>query len=340
MLLNIKSLTDEHLSSMEELIDHRDMPMILTDDKLFVLKKNKPASSISSGLRRGAKITRFLPAADQALVPDMQPREILSTTLQFDTMPAREVLVVCGCGFRLFVFASVGASLCRRVDELYAKMSGYDSLKSEPPLESAFRLSEKKFASLLSNMLVSSAEEFRRVRGLPFFNLSSIIDMVYCCIRDSRDGTRNKVRIGSFSPTLTTEGNPRDFALILSFAISFCMDVRSEGEVLLSVSEHHDDTVVSVSCDSGSSSYGLARMIRPWKPTASSPEPNDGMGFWLHMVRLLAEGNLWDFTSDIELGGGFTLSISVPRVGSVDSYLIRDSRPKELVDIVSVFFDM
>ena len=335
MIINIKSVGMHSREQLAILAESLDVAAILTDENTKVIMKNAHCSRIVCGLRKGSKLSRFLEDGVEETVKDMLPREVLSARFNTDD-EEHGVIIISGFDSRLFVFNPLGSEMFARIEELYSRMSGFDNEEIEFGTKEDTKVgtnpNSRKIARILSDML----DGFKKARSLPFFNANDIIDLI--CDTVSKSGKTAKQRLVStvsHGETIT-QGNSHDMALILSFAISFCFDHGEDSKILVNTEHIEDEAVFTVSSRTSLSVYDLARITAIHKFTGDTNDKN----FWFYMIRLLADANLWSFSSEAAIDGTVAFTLKTPLIQNVEEYLLRDQLDEEIIEIIKIFFDI
>ncbi len=335
MIINIKSVGSHSREQLAILAESLDNAAILTDENTKVIMKNPACARIVSGLRKGSKLSRFLEDGVEDTVKDMLPCDVLSAKFKTDD-EEHGVIIISGFDCRLFLFSPLGSGMFSRIEELYSRMSGFDNEEikfgTEEDTKIGSNANSRKIAKLLSDML----DGLKKVRSLPFFNANDVTTLI--CDTISKSGKTAKQRLVSAvsHDETVTQGNSHDLALILSFAISFCFDHGEDSKIFVNTEHIDDEAVFTVSSRTSLSVYELAKTTAIHKFTGDTNDKN----FWFYMIRLLADANLWSFSTEAAIDGTVTFTLKTPLIQSVEEYLLRDPAEEDIISIINMFLSL
>ena len=131
------------------------------------------------------------------------------------------------------------------------------------------------------------------------------------------------------SGSLNVEGSPLDFLLIGIFAVSFCLDVNQRRSVLVHADRVDGMVELTVGCK--------RRRGEDCSITHTLPK------HWLHLMRLIADGNLWDIRVGSDNTYSFRLTVSMRHVAPGAEFSVRErntrNRVNALAYLISTLFE-
>jgi hypothetical protein len=333
MLINVKTVGINDSESLSVLANGLGIPAVLTDESLKIIKKNPSFSKTIPNLRKGSGMGSFFDGSAREEIANMSQSDVFATRLTAKDGTAFGVIVLGGIDSRLLIFNAIGSDIVERIDGLYRRMSGFDDGKIGFDTNSDFlpisgtKSSDAK--ALLSKMLA----DIGSVRTLPFFNAADVIKAISSAVSGASRPVKDRLRIELVSDEMITHGCARDLALIISFSVAFCLDNSDSSPVFLKADVNDGEIEFSVTSRTELSVYDAARMTAIY-----NDEDDESKNFWFYMIRLLADANLWSFSTEARIDGTVVFKLKTPFSESVESLLLRDSLNEEVSAVINMFF--
>jgi hypothetical protein len=340
MLINVKSVGFNDRETLTALADGLGLPAVLADESLKLITKNSAFSKTIPNLRKGSGLSSFFMESARDEIQKMSQSDVFATRLTAKNGATFGVIVLGGSDCRLLVFNAIGADMIERVNELYHRMSGFDDgiIGFDP--NSDFLPIRGTKAAAAKALLSKVLSDISSVRSLPFFNASDVIKAIYSAVASASRPTNlsgpphsERLKLGLGSDEMITHGCARDLALILSFSIAFCLDNGESSPVFLETSASDGEIEFLITSRTDLSVYDVAKMTAIY-----NDEDDENKNFWFYMIRLLADANLWSFSTEARIDGTVVFKLKTPFTESVESLLLRDSIDEEVTTIINIFF--
>ncbi len=331
MLINIKAVCELLQESLAEQLNIFDYPAVLLDNNLKVIEKNVFANGVANFLRRGLKTTNYMPEGDGLKISKMITGDTMITSVEKDGRKV-SVNIICGFDCYLMVLLPDSANLRTAVLKKYEKMSGYEANVSQPePRSVAKRI--KTFG--MEEIIETALRNHMSPHPLPFFDSLAVIKSLLGEIERRMPKYKNRIKLSCPSNELIIEGDEKDFLLIIAFMISLCLDL-SEKEVCVEIENDKNELIFTVSTNADTSAYEITRLASPRKGQASD-EKFDESDFRAYMLKLLADGNLWDFGIDSD-GGKISFALRTSCVKRGAEFTVRDVSHTFVAEVVENLF--
>ncbi len=314
---NICGLMIDEVAGRLELLG---APALLFDEALRTVEKSQDAVVMTSHIRRGVKLNRFIPEEHIGVLLSMQWGETFVTEIRSETEKCRAT-VICGNGWYLAVLQPLMSGLRERVCEKYIKMSGYDtSLRERMLCVKEASLYSRKHKTLfdIGEQILSELEVSK---GLPFFDAVKISKSVVNEIARNSQTISERIEFSHDEEKLIAEGNERDFVLLCAFAVAFCASCCDGGiDVKL---EHYSNGIAFTV-----SGNGINKEF----------SNGDDSDFWRHLMKLLSDSNLWDFSSRVTENRNLGFCLNMPYVKSGEEFAVRDILPLTALKVIGAIF--
>ncbi len=337
MVINIRTTGKLLPEELSEKLNTLEIPAILLDKELKVIARNTESAEFASFLRKGAKINRYLPEGDGEKVLAMNPCETFITSIKGNQSECR-VNIVCGVNCRLVIFQPYQGKLNAEVLDKYKKMSGYDTTVELPRVENEPAKGGKRLASGMSEIIETVILGQSGLRGLPFFNSAVLLKSLLSEMANAAPRYSERIKLSLSSDELITEGSDKDFVLMAAFMMLFCLDCSTDGEVSADAKNIGGELVFSVSCKADSSVYGIAKLTSIRKSFRTIDPEFSESDFLIYMLKLLADGNLWDLNIGYGIDGRLDFTVRAPYVKSGEEFMVRDISGKFLQKLVAELF--
>lgn len=287
MQFSIKAVGLLTLEEMGDFAERQDWPVVLLNDKLAVIKKNKAARAEMNFLKLGCSIARYLPPESIEEIKSMPPAETLATEIIRNGVSYR-ANVVCGADSRMVIIRDDESGLYSALREKYNGFSGYDvGISREISTQKAIRL--KGFADVVENLV----SEQLKSRSLPFFNAAEAVKGLFSELDKQKTGGYN-YRLFVSGDELITEGSYKDYLLTLAVVTAICFD-NCRDCVSVTLENEGNELIFRAWCDSEDT----------MADAFCFKSEQNLLGY---TAKLLAEANLWDIDCLNETGkSGFVL---------------------------------
>lgn len=302
MLIHFDSAFSEDPNRASEYYESVDRPLLVVNKKFVLIAINKKASMLFPGLSVGTGV-RLRFGRNARRVSELLPRQVLCAELSlFGTSFAATVI---GGGEKLLVlFDSVEARIEKTVFDACGRMSGYD-LKLRYPSQ----ISGGETPVLTRGMFGDDAEflfrvlnERKNARELSPFNAAEVLSAVI-----EKSGGEN-FTVTAKNADVNTVGSMRDLAVAAAYMLSFFK--RNQSGEKAEIRTFSDSLSLSFcvegATDISEDEAGLLLSGRPVGTGLSDKAAEES--FWLYLIRLLAETNLWSLETEYKNGRArFTL---------------------------------
>ncbi len=334
MVINIRTACGYLPDELAEKLNMLEYPAVLLDKDLKVTAKNGEAFGFVPFLRRGTKITRFLPEGDEAKVKEMITCDTLISSINKDGKSFR-VNIICGFDCYLVILRPESASLRAEVFSKYEKMSGYEADITEPE---TFTDRKQGKSSGIADLIEPALYKHLSPHPLPFFNSSAILNAFLSELERAFPNYRSRIKSSISEEELISEGDEKDFILIIAFMISLCLDF-SESQVSLEAEKDQNELVFRVSANADESVYDVARLVSLSKGFANSADGFNESDLRAYMLKLLADGNLWDFSIGYN-GGRLDFTLRTPYVKRGEEFMVRDISAAFVVKVIKALISL
>ncbi len=333
MLINVKTVGINDRETLSVLANGIGTPAILTDENLKIIAKNPSFSKTIPNLRKGSGLGSFFDGSAREEIENMSQGDVFATRLTAKDGTAFGVIVLGGIDSRLLIFNAIGADMVERIDGLYRRMSGFDDGRISFNLNSDFLPVSSTKSSGAKALLAKMLADIGSVRTLPFFNASDVIKAISSAVSGASRSVKDRLKVELTSDETITHGCARDLALIISFSVTFCLDNSESSPVFLKVDAKDGEIEFSVTSRTDLSVYDAARMTAIY-----NDEDDESKNFWFYMIRLLADANLWSFSTEARIDGTVVFKLKTPFTESVESLLLRDPIDEEVTAVINMFF--
>lgn len=335
MIIGIRTDGVFSLSELKADKEFFGMPILIMDDALKIVAKNKEASMYTSDIRIGAKLNRFIPESDIDKIKDMRSGEILLTSVNTEGAECR-VNVLRGIDCRVAVLYPVGGGVFKGINEKYGRMSGYDlKLSKASPMQIPKSDSHCVHGGI-AEIVDRLASEHTVSQRLPFFDSGSVFARIVSETKALSPCCSSRLICVPPGEKLITAGSERDFALMAAFAVAFCLDC-SDGEVYASALKLDDRIEVTVACEIGALIPDMSKVTEFRKYFGGLKGEMSEPAFWAYLLRLFADSNLWEL--DVRVSGGNRLEfiVRMPFIKSGEEFWVRDFYDCFVHDILLAF---
>ncbi|MBO5870640.1 MAG: hypothetical protein J6Q89_07825 [Clostridia bacterium] len=333
MFINIRTVCGLLPDELAEKLNMLEYPAVLLDKDLKVVSKNNEANGFARFLRKGAKISRFLPEGDETKVKNMISGDTLVSSISANGISFR-VNIIHGFDCYLVILHAESAGLRDGVASKYMRMSGYDVDITEPEKPSK----QPKMPIGLERIIENALLKHSSPHSLPFFNSAAIIKGLTNELQKANKTLSDRIKCSVAENELISEGNEKDFILILAFMISLCLDF-SEDDIFLEAKNEKDELVFRVSSNVDASVYGVARLASLSKGFGNSENGFEESDFYAYLLKLLSDGNLWDFSIDCH-SGKLNFTLRTPYVRSGEEFMVRDISAEFIINVVKELLNL
>lgn len=299
-------------------INTTDAPAFLVDSGLAVICKNRSSAKYTAGMTVGKAITKFISNEDAEKISKMTKGEVvsISITRQAETIGAT---VLCGEDCRLITLDPLSVGIYSSVTEFYGKMSGYDhNIPQDGVPSSAYTERAREITRIVLNLL----DLHKEVRRLPCFNVSSALHSIATEIKQLSRKNSKAFRFDIPQTETMIFGSEQDFLLISIFLSTFCADVGHTA--FIELFEAGNEAICRITAVGEKRPHQKARFT----PSNQFFDGLNGdMGdaqFWSHLIRLIADSNLWDFLTDNDQNGNLRFTLRAPMGEPFKDIIFRD----------------
>lgn len=295
---------------------------ILLGGDMRLIAKNSKAAKLFKNLRRGRHIRRLLGFDEELRIAEMTENTVLYTELR-NCRISYGAAVACGEGYRLIILRPVDTDIRRNIENIYVKASGYDIClnASHIPKRS---LNDNRRAGLAKSVL-HLLKESGGLGELPFFDPRAVICGLKNALAETNGNQFGGMEVSSSSGRLAAMGSEKDFAMIAAYICCFCMDRSADGKINIETEEHGGEAELRFSAVTDMSPYEVSRLTM--RKSTDVPCEDE---YWFRLIRLLAHGNLWDFSIDSGSDGRIFFRILLPLAEGDDDCVLRDISPAHL----------
>lgn len=298
-----------------------EFPAVIVDDEMKIMAKNKSASSVFSNLRSGRTFKKHVCAEDVSDIENMQEKQIMHINLADGKNKA---VVICGNGYRLFVVTKAFAHAHDGVLRLYRESSGYDINLVQPNgtkmgfanKENVDETTEKiSCCDVLSslNTVFDAADVFAR----------------FCSEMKSKSGKfKKQFEIAFHKETMAILGAEKDFSLILAYLTRFCLEKTVGTSPKIKLFRSEDEVVLQIKAELDTKEY----------PGNLKNGFDTEEKYWFYLIKLLADGNLWDFSEKHLPNGQTEFLLKAKHVAIKEKYVLRDISNEYIRRIIDFVF--
>ncbi len=329
MRLDFNSLLSGDREALEAYVGSIECPAAVLDKQLRLVFKNKGYSAVVRAPRIGINIKNYVSPEDYQHLCDMRDGQTLNVGLLVGHNTLGATVFACA-DLRILVVSRLDSDVRQGLDMLYRRMSGYDLTVVGGEEALLMRQIDASVAALFAE---SAAETFS-LREVPFFDAVSVVRRLTFALSDRRGAVSRRIRTDIGSESFTAYGSGRDFALALGTLISLCA-ASSDGSIDISMSECADSVEVSVSADIYAEVADRLRKNLGRLDSTSVSE--DDAGFIIYVLRLLADGNLWDLRISTE-SEGMSFYLTLPIQEPFSAIRLRDVGDDLVRRIIEILF--
>lgn len=305
-------------------------PVFVLDNCFRVLYKNRGVKKYIQRLDKGEKVFRFLPENAKFKVENMRDRDILATEFSNGEFRCNASIVSVG-EFRILTLEQVATELCPSVSDVYNKMSGYD-IKVDFPigLKDFCKFNFDAVGVLLSEAVL----EYKEKRRAVFFKSNTVLNSFLKVLERKEIKVFESIDLRFSGKEYVSAGSERDFALMVACMLVFCIAVSKDRCALIDINGIDGFTDVVVESNTALGDEEILDFAKlKYNKTINSEEKA-----WIHLLKLLADFNLWDFEPVGKLDGRVGFSLRMPVAEDFDEFSLRDVDRDYISKIVSALF--
>lgn len=327
MVVDIKTVMSSSRGELSEYVKTLSVPAVLLDEKLKIISKNSEAATTVRGLRKGISVKKFVSSADFAKLAEIEMGQSVYAEFLCDGM-CYGATVVGGFDFRLAVLRPLDSGIRCSISSLYEKISGYDLKINAPETEI---LSENSFTRAMSAFFLHKLDELSAVRELPFFNAAAVVKSIFGELSRFSRRKYEKIHASVSSDELVISGSAHDFALFVGLLLAYCVDICAEERFVFEASSLGNEAIFRVAVNTDLS-FGEMRRF------TGNVNMDDELSFRLYMLRLLADGNLWEFRSGQDYEGRLTFTLRTLLTTPFGTPCLRDVSNEKLRELIRLLF--
>lgn len=332
MFLKITPETADSLDNMIRHVEPADAPVFLMGEDLKIIYRNNCAKLRVNRIKEGMRILRFLDEEDRHKLWELEDGMMFSCELSFGAK-RYGVNLFRVRDYRIAVVHSVYAGICRSLKDIYERMSGYTAAFGdyEPFCGENYRDGRTRNAELT---VLETLARRTRYRALPFLNVASVVTAFREEVRAYSPALGKRIKLHIENGEKLIEGSEQDFILILTAVLFLFADL--EKDINIEVYEYHGDGFCRILVDSEKSESELHEIL-------SSNRFCDFQGelgtvrFWLYLLKLLAEGNLWELVSEHSDDGRLCVTVRSALTTPLGSCILHDSAKEDIRKLLEIF---
>lgn len=321
MLINISSASSLEYSELKTKISQLGYPALLLDGRTKILLKNREAERKYPKLRVGSLLAKRITGKFAEYISEMAAGEsILAELLPFGKESV--TLFRCEDCFLAF-FLPMLDEIQKSISEKYGTLSGYDI----PAVPLELNSEGNRFAEFARVALDLLGREERKQKQL-YFNASTTLNALVSELALAGCG---EVDLKMMSENLISYGAESDFIMITAFAVSVCRELSDSG-IGITLDNRGLETVLTVSAHNP---VGEIDCFGGFADIKNSRVHENEASFWLYMLKLLADANLWELVCKSRSGGVTVFELSMPCVRSGEEMLVFEPRRDIVSAVVS-----
>lgn len=328
MRLNSFSLSLLSESALVSRVAEMEEPAILLGDDLKIIAKNKRASALFFDLRRGRGISKFLAEGAESKIVQMQPQEVVYTEL-ISGVTHYGAAVIRAEGCFLIIIRPASSDLRTSLEAIYSKSSGYDIELPEPDIESP----NPKMQKLIKRTM----HALGTARGLRFFNVSDVVKSIIREISAYSNGYASGINVSVIDRELISVGSEYDFAMIVAYIISFFIGASDNRNINIEVFGNQNEISVNMSAVTHFAPYEIARIVSG-RFDCNMETDLGSDEYWFRLIKLLTDGNLWDFDINGGENGELSFTLRLPHAEKREGFALHDISPEYIREIIEVVF--
>lgn len=320
MLINISSASSLEYRGLKTKIIQLGYPALLLDESTKILFRNREAERKYPKFRVGSLLANRISGECAAYISEMPVGESLSATL----LPygnGSVTLIRCEDCF-LAVFLPMLDEIQKSISEKYGLLSGYD-IPAVPLALNSDRNRFDKFARVALDLL-----DIKGRRQQTCFNAATTLESLGNELDTAGYG---KVDLKIISDDLLVRGSECDFIMIAAFAVSVCFGL-SGSDIGITLDNRGLETALTVSARN---SGGESDCFGGFADIKNSRVHENEASFWLYMLKLLADANLWELRCESRSDGATVFELSMPCVRSGEEMLVFEPRRDIVSAVVS-----
>lgn len=304
-------------------------PTILLDENKRLMGKNNLATGLFKQLRKGRSAKSIFRNEEDLILDGIKPFQMAEISV-FGKDNEYFATAVRGIDFWLITVNASRSAVSQSVSRIYGRASGYDSdLTTSYPV--SFNKSKRhKMLKILLRLI----EEHSAVRSLPFFNADAVLSAFFAHAK-SVMGEKSFVINHSPKGNHIVCGSQRDFATVTAYICACCIDIPNRGDIAVNISEHVNETALNISVDCRNAESLKGFDIRQYKAF----EEMDETAYWLHLLKLICDGNLWDLSIE-QNNNSLLFRVNMPSAKESETYVLRDIAHSYIRELTELLFSV
>lgn len=296
MLINFHSAFSENEERAAEYIESIERPLLVVNKELILIARNSKAAELFPELPVGSGLYTLF-GKNARTASELMPYQVLCAELYLFGTPCA-VTVIGGSERLLVLFDSVETRIDKTVFDACGKMSGYDLKLAYPK-----HISDDETPVLTKGLLGDNAgflfrvlNERNEARDLSPFNAGAVFSAVI-----DEFGADN-FAVLTKTADVNALGSMRDLAVVTAYMLSFFGRNPGGEKAEIKTETDHFSVCFSVKGKTGISEED-AKLIFSERPVKTKlSDPADEERFWLYLIRLLTETNLWNLETEFNNG--------------------------------------
>lgn len=144
---------------------------------------------------------------------------------------------------------------------------------------------------------------------------------------------RDKIQPDLNSVELVVKGSEYDFVIAAAVLTELCAGLSDKGKIIINAFPQDDCALVVITSDTDLPDNDIANLI-----SNKYAENMDEAAYWLHLIKLLCEGNLWDFSAENLGCGKIGFALRMPFAEKLEDCVLRDIRIGAIQEILAFVF--
>lgn len=319
--------------NLEDLIKYAkrsENPTFVLDEKCRMLYKNRYASRLTPGLKKGAGIYRFLPEEAGFELGQMQNLQILRTEFSKDEFHCTaSVISVVEC--RVLVLDHISAELGAAAEDWFERMSGYDI---SIPVPVGGNVSRAFDFVTVNRLLNAAVDRYKTTQPIPFFNSAESLKSLLEQLRKQESKIYEKIKLKISGEEYISAGSERDFVLMIACMAAFCLAAGCEDTVSVEILGEHGFTDIYVEAETALKNSELLSFS---KLKYAKDIKNEETG-WIYLMKLLSDINLWDFSPTGAPDGKIGFSLRMEVAEDFKDLSLREADTEYISGIIALVF--
>ncbi len=303
-------------------------PTILLDENKKIIAKNRLVAPLFKQLRVGRSAKCIFRDEEDRILDGIQAFQMAEIRV-FGNNNEYFATAVRGIDYWLITVNSSRTAVSQSVSHIYGRASGYDSELTMNYPASFDKSKKHKMLKVLLDLL----DEHSTVRNLPFFNPDAVIS-AFCVHAERVMGEKRFINIPSRGNHAVC-GSQKDLATVIAYICACCMGIPNHGDIFFNVTEHVNETALNISVECADIKSLKWLDVRNYKAF----DEMDENAYWLHLLKLICDGNLWDLTIEQDYNRNrLCFRVHMPSAQESEHYILRDIADAYIQQLAELLF--